>query len=273
MRIVIVLTSVILLSTSIGVISSKAAEPVIQNTSRKTGILQVAPRDELVRQVTSNKLAEISARKAKQEEINRISGYSSSQVKANASKDKMNLENVILNTDEIDEVETARLASLLRNNQTVNGVKLLNYLTSAVNVSRVVNRAVALHWGNPSNTCVYFSSEVMRRIGVAVPTAICNTREYLAYLRAHAWVSTYNIKTLTPGSICFTTSIGGYPTHTFVFMGWVTNGDYNLAYVADNQGRAVHVRNMGATKETDACAFYMHTPTPPVTIGANSIIW
>jgi len=273
MRIVIALASVVLLSTSIGVISSKAAEPVIYSASQKTVILQATRQEELVKQAASSKSAQISASKAKQEEIDRIATervYSPSQDKANVKKEKMNLANAIDNTDEVSEAEVARLAALLRNNQTVNGVKLSKYLTSAVNVSSVLNRAVALHWGDASNTCVYFSSEAMRRIGVAVPRATCNTREYLAYLRAHAWVSTYNIKTLTPGSICFTTSIGGYPTHTFVFMGWVTSGNYTLAYVADNQDKSVHIRNMGATKQTEAFAFYMHTPTPPITIAATT---
>jgi hypothetical protein len=41
-------------------------------------------------------------------------------------------------------------------------------------------------------------------------------------------------------------------------MGWVSSGNYTLAYVADNQGNNVHVRNMGATYSTDAFAFFMH---------------
>lgn len=150
MRIVIALASVVLLSTSIGVISSKAAEPVIYSASQKTVILQATRQEELVKQAASSKSAQISASKAKQEEIDRIATervYSPSQDKANVKKEKMNLANDIDNTDEVSEAEVARLAALLRNNQTVNGVKLSKYLTSAVNVSSVLNRAVALHWG------------------------------------------------------------------------------------------------------------------------------
>ena len=156
-------------------------------------------------------------------------------------------------------MQADNIAAASRLGQTAIGARLANYLTPAANVSSVVNRAVQLHGGNPANTCVYFSSEAMRRIGVAVPLSTCNTGQYLSYLRSHGWVSTYDIRKLTPGSICFTTSSGsGFPTHTFAFMGWVNNGNYTLAYVADNQGNAVHVRNMGATVATDAFAFFMH---------------
>lgn len=261
-RVLIAITSVMILSTSIGLVQAKASQPVAQLTS----------------QSQASKAAEISASIAKQEEIHRIvvqKGYTPKQstILQAASEKKMKVANIIADTDEVKAAkaaEAARIAILLRYNQTTNCVKLSSYLTSAVNISSVLNRAVALHGGDSRNTCVYFSSEVMRRIGVAVPKATCNTREYLNYLSAHAFVSTYNIKTLTPGSICFTTSIGGYPTHTFVFMGWVASGNYTMAYVADNQGKAVHVRNMGATVETDAFAFYMSTPTPPTKIAAST---
>ena len=157
------------------------------------------------------------------------------------------------------EDKLAKIEASLMPNQTANGAQLSAYLSSATNVSSVLNAAVALHGGNPTNTCVYFSSEAMRRIGVSVPLATCNTRQYLSYLRQQGWVSTYDIKKVTVGSICFTTGDwAGYPTHTFVFMGWVNSGDYTSAYIADNQGNTVHIRNMGATMRTDAFAFFMH---------------
>lgn len=154
--------------------------------------------------------------------------------------------------------EADRLAAANGLKQTTLGAKLSNFLHSSSNVSSVLNRAVELHGGDPSNTCVYFSSEVMRRMGVSVPLAICNTRQYLSFLRGNGWKANYDIKKLTPGSVCFTSNDwAGYPTHTFVFLGWA-NSNYTLAYIADNQGNTVHVRNMGATVATDAFAFFMH---------------
>lgn len=173
--------------------------------------------------------------------------------------------------DRLAKIEADKNMQVILNNQTVTGTKLSTYLNSTAHVSSVLNAAVVLHGGNPTNTCVYFSSEAMRRIGVSVPYSTANTKQYLAYLRAHAYIASYDIKNLTPGTICFTTNNWqGQPTHTFAFMGWVTGGNYTLAYVADNQGSSVHIRNMGATSETDAFAFYMHTPTQPTQISAAS---
>jgi len=267
-RILIAITTAlaVLLGTSIGVISSKAEEIVKNNiyiASQNTTISKVTNKEELAKQAEASKLAQIAANKAKQEEIDRIAierKYTSKQVKITENYRKAKIES----NEAADFV-------ILGCNQTIIGTKLSTYLKSAASISSVLNRAVELHGGDASNTCVYFSSEAMRRIGEAVPKSTCNTGQYLSYLRTHAWISSYNIKELTPGSICFTTnSSSGHPTHTFVFMGWVTAGNYTLAYVADNQGRSVHVRNMGVTVETDAFAFFMHTPTPPSQINAAS---
>ncbi|MBU3155820.1 N-acetylmuramoyl-L-alanine amidase [Clostridium estertheticum] len=141
---------------------------------------------------------------------------------------------------------------------TVIGEKLFIYLTPSANVVSTLKAAVKLHDGVTINNCVYFSSEAMRRISVPVPIGVCNTHQYLNYLNSNKWSKTKDIKELTPGSLCFTTNDGtGYPTHTFVFMGWVNDGDYTIAYIADNQGQAVHTRSMLATGDTDAFAFFM----------------
>ena len=163
-----------------------------------------------------------------------------------------------IEAEKLAKKEADRLAAANGLNQTALGAKLASYLNSSANVSSVLNRAVQLHGGDPSNTCVYFSSEVMRRMGVSVPLSTCNTRQYLSYLKGNGWIANYDIKKLTPGSICFTSNDwAGYPTHTFVFLGWA-NSNYTLAYIADNQGSKVHVRDMRATYSTDKFAYFMH---------------
>lgn len=138
------------------------------------------------------------------------------------------------------------------------GVELYAYLTPSANVTGILNTAIRLHGSNASNTCVYFSTEAMRHIGVNISTSTCDTWQYLNYMRARGWSPTYDIKKLSKGSICFTTNdSNGNPTHTFIFMGWVTAGDYTVAYVADNQSYAVHTRSMVATNQTDAFSFFM----------------
>ncbi|MBU3181007.1 fibronectin type III domain-containing protein [Clostridium psychrophilum] len=271
------LAVVTFLSTSIGIVLSKGQEPVKNNVyaaSQKTVISTVSSHNTLnsavaekAKQTEATKLAQIVADKAKQEEIDRIAierPAMSKQAKIAGNYRTMNATAA--------KAELARVAAA-GPNQTVIGAKLSMYLKSSTNISSVINRAVALHCGDPHNICVYFSSEAMRSIGVPVPKSVANTGLYLSYLRSHGWVTSYNIKELTAGSICFTThgSEGYNPTHTFVFMGWVTPGNYTLAYVADSQGTSVHVRNMGVTSATEAFGLFMHIPTAPAEIHAASL--
>lgn len=257
--IITTLAVVTLLGSGIGRISSKAEEIVKSNgytASQKTAISE------------ASKLAQIAADKAKQEEIDEIAIERGTLSKKAKILENKKMESITAT----DSAESARLKAS-ESMQTSNGAKLSNYLKSAANISSVLNRAVALHGGDGSNLCVYFSSESMRRVGVAVPTSMCSTGNYLSYLRAHAYIASYNKKELTAGSICFTThgTHGSDPTHTFIFMGWVNPGNYTLAYVADNQGNSVHVRNMGVTDATEAFGLFMHTVTPPAEIKGATI--
>ncbi|MGK0466719.1 hypothetical protein [Clostridium sp.] len=230
--------------------------------------IEVEDEDARQAKIEAERLAKIEAEKSA-----KIESEKSAKIELERL-DKIEIERLAkIRADKIDKVEIDRLAKIdlerlkgLGFQQTANGAKLSAYLRSEINVSITLNEAVRLHKlylpGDPNpngNNCVYFSSQAMRNIGVNVPSTMCNTKGYLQYLRNHEWEPSYEIKNLTPGSIAFTTNTGaGYPTHTFVFMGWVNTGNYTLAYVADNQGNEVHVRNMGATSETDAFAFFMH---------------
>jgi len=199
-----------------------------------------------VKRIELNRLAQIERERLAKVEAARVAS-------ANAARLAK------IESDKIAKAQADKIAAAYGANQTVIEARLAAYLTPAANVRSVLSRAVALHGGDYSNNCVYFSSEAMRRIGIPVPTWTCNTKQYLSYLSSHGWNKSYDIRKLTPGSICFTTNTGaGFPTHTFAFMGWVNSGNYTLAYVADNQGNAVHVRNMGATVATDAFAYFMH---------------
>jgi len=199
-----------------------------------------------VKRIELNRLAQIERERLAKVEAARVAS-------ANAARLAK------IESDKIAKAQADKIAAAYGANQTVIEARFAAYLTPAANVRSVLSRAVALHGGDFSNNCVYFSSEAMRRIGIPVPISTCNTKQYLSYLSSHGWNKSYDIKKLTPGSICFTTNTGaGYPTHTFAFMGWVNSGSYTLAYVADNQGNVVHVRNMGATEATDAFAYFMH---------------
>lgn len=136
---------------------------------------------------------------------------------------------------------------------------LANYLNSTENIQSVNARAIQLHGGITVNNCVFFSSEALRRTGIYVPTSMCNTGSYTNYLSSIGFVKNYEIDNLAIGDICFSINGSyGYPTHTYVFMGWVNPDDHTQAYVADNQAGTIHIRSMIQTSEHDAFAYSMH---------------
>lgn len=138
--------------------------------------------------------------------------------------------------------------------------RLAAYLDSNENIASVQAAAIALHYGITSNNCVYFSSEAMRRIGYKVPLSTANTRQYVPYLKSLNLFMNKQRALLTSGSICFTINDStGYPTHTFLFLGWVNPDDHTSAYVIDNQSHYIHIRSMLNTDITDAFAFSFHS--------------
>jgi copper chaperone CopZ len=137
--------------------------------------------------------------------------------------------------------------------------KIVSFLNVQSNLDTAEKQALQLHSGVASDNCVYFSSSVLRDIGISVPMNICNTQHYVPFITAQGWTKDYNVNDLYPGNICFTVSDGtGYSTHTYIFMGWVNPFDHTLAYVADNQSNTIHIRSMIDAPNTDAFSFGFH---------------
>lgn len=138
--------------------------------------------------------------------------------------------------------------------------RLADYLDSNSNIESVREAAVQLHDGDPGNTCVYFSSEALRRIGYAVPKWMANTAHYVPYLLSKGWTTHYDIDALSPGCVCFTVNDeGGHPTHTFAFLDWVNPDDHTIAYVADNQAGGIHIRSLIDAVGIDALHFFLES--------------
>ncbi|MBF7095529.1 InlB B-repeat-containing protein [Alkalibacter mobilis] len=151
------------------------------------------------------------------------------------------------------------------------GNQLYNYLSSLSNRNSVSSSAIRLNNGYASNACVYFASEALRRVGVPVSKTMNNIDRFLPYLTANGWVKERDYTKLKKGDICFTTDSNddknGRPTHTYIFMGWVVEGDYNYAYICDNQAQyydnqVLHVRNFlnrdeHAGSEKEPFSFFM----------------
>ena len=147
------------------------------------------------------------------------------------------------------------------------GSTLFLYMSSSNNRNSVFNKAVALHYGNPSNTCAITVSEAFRRLGLEIPTSTVRTNQVEDHLVARGWKREMNLSLLQPGDICFTTDkygnlLGGHSTHVFIFMGWA-NKEKTLMNICDNQvsryGSVFHTRSIYETSMTDATAFFYHT--------------
>ncbi|WP_143159075.1 InlB B-repeat-containing protein [Alkalibacter saccharofermentans] len=132
------------------------------------------------------------------------------------------------------------------------GDALGSYLSSSSNRTSVNNATIRLNGGHLSNACVYFTSEAMRRVGVPVRTSMRNIDYLLPYLYENGWKKERDYTRLRKGDLCFTTDAAGNkdgrPTHVYTFMGWVEEGNYEYAYICDNQApyydnKVLHIRN------------------------------
>lgn len=167
------------------------------------------------------------------------------------------------------------------------GSTLYLYMSVLGNRNSVCYRAVALHYGDPHNTCALTVSEAFRRIGADIPISTCRTDAIANELSARGWTMHMNLSLLQPGDICFTTDVyghltGGHATHTFIFMGWA-NEEKTIMNICDNQaniyGSVLHTRTITATDLTDATAYFYHTnissisliPKVPSSVRASAI--
>lgn len=148
---------------------------------------------------------------------------------------------------------------------------IYNFLDKKDNRIKAYNSAVVLNNNNSSNTCVYFVSEVIRQNGIPIAKSTANTSQLLDTLGVLRWKKDTDYKKLQPGDIVFTTdeygNKKGTPSHTYVFMNWVEEGNYEYAYICDNQAKdygnmIYHKRNIknidkanGTSK--DAFSFFM----------------
>ena len=149
--------------------------------------------------------------------------------------------------------------------------QLYQYMLEKANRLEVFESAIARNDGKTLNTCVYFVSEALRENDIPIPEGTCNTTQLIAELEKKRWRKDESYQDLEPGDIVFTTdatgSKYGKPTHCYIFMKWAEEGNYDHAYICDNQandydGKLYHIRNIrnpetinGAAKE--AFAFFM----------------
>ncbi len=137
--------------------------------------------------------------------------------------------------------------------------QLFKYMTDVNNQLSVDSAAVALHDGNTSNNCVYFASEALRRIGVNIPKATCNTYQFENLLKSLGFAYSYDFSQIKPGDIVFTNNY----SHVYIFMCWDKDG---YAYIVDNQrtsfgNQVLHKRLvLQDTATTDRATHFFYYP-------------
>ncbi len=146
------------------------------------------------------------------------------------------------------QITTIGQASLSNSSLALNKA-IINYMSVEANRKSVLKKTLSYNNNSYTNTCVYFTSEILRRVNVGIPVQVCNTRQLDSKLASLGFKKSTDYKQLQPGDICFTTNSGiGYPTHVYVFAGWVKKGDYKYAWIYDNQankyGTVFHIRNI-----------------------------
>ncbi len=194
---------------------------------------------------------------------NKLVNITGKQYIKSSEIERTRVDNVIYNTD-------AERKLTIEDN-------LYNYIIDTQHQLNTYNAAVNLHGGVRSNNCVFYASEALRNVGVNLPKDTGYTAVLTSRLEQQGWTKERDFKKLLPGSICFTTDINGGngdPTHTYIFMGWVTSGEYGRAYICDNQAKSpatgsYHVRNI-AGKDSffgkDAFAYFMVSPDQRIVI-------
>lgn len=158
--------------------------------------------------------------------------------------------------------------SVNNNNVSLNlNQRIYNYMNKPVNRDSVMKQALILNNGKYENDCVFFVSEVLRRLNVDLSEEVSNTYQLMYQLDKRGYKKDINYKKLIPGDVCFTTSDNsGYPTHSFIFMKWEKKDNYDYAYVVDNQqnkyGAIYHKRNIAKSdvyndSSKEAFAFFL----------------
>ncbi len=133
--------------------------------------------------------------------------------------------------------------------------------------------------------CAAFVSASLRRFGFSIDAVVTDGTAsedasgitLMHQLEQAGFQRSADASQLREGDICFTIDKwfdddgggGYYPTHTYIFMEWVTPGDTSYAWIVDNQGQR-HQRNMTVSGSYDPFQYFMSRDTAPNYPGDDS---
>lgn len=165
-----------------------------------------------------------------------------------------------------DEKEVTSSTGNASNNESVDiqlNLKLTTYLKENENRKTSLDKATALNDGSDKGLATMFIAQILRDNNYAIPEKVINTQALVSHLEKDGWEKITDFNKLQEGDICFTSkSKSGAPSHTYIFMGWVTEGKTDYGYIVDNQlaeyKDTYHKRNISvATPKKDKFDFFM----------------
>jgi hypothetical protein len=142
-------------------------------------------------------------------------------------------------------------------------VKIETYLKENQNRKASLDKATALNGGSEKGLATTFIAQILRDNGYAIPENIINTQALVDQLEKDGWEKITDFNKLEKGDVAFTVKApSGAPSHTYIFMGWVTEGKTDNGYIVDNQvseyNDTYHQRNISvSTPKKDKFDFFM----------------
>lgn len=129
-----------------------------------------------------------------------------------------------------------------------------------------INQSIKINENSPNGITAIYIAELLRSAGIPVPATSKNTKDLVDSLTALGWKPYTDPKQLKKGDVCFTTEMSdmaGHPSHVYIFMGWVKEGNTDTAFVCDsliaeNNNEWIHKRNIDfETENKQKMAFFM----------------
>lgn len=141
--------------------------------------------------------------------------------------------------------------------------KIEAYLKENENRKASLDKAIALNNGSEKGLATMFIAQILRDNGYDIPQTVINTKGLVSKLEEDGWEKVTDFNELEKGDICFTVKApSGAPSHTYIFMGWVTEGKTDNGYIVDNQvseyNDTYHERNISVSSpKKDKFDFFM----------------
>jgi len=147
----------------------------------------------------------------------------------------------------------------------VTSTKIFEYLDVEANRTTLFKKAVELNGGSQNGLTVHLLSEILRTNDVAIDANTNTVKKLMDSLTQVGFKKNTDATKLQKGDICFTTDMpgnAGVPSHSYIFMGWVTEGKTDYAYIIDGQveefNNILHKRNLSITTTTkDKFSFFL----------------